>query len=295
MKNLFRLSLTAGLALALFAPFAAAQVGKKKIAITKIVATESVAKRMDKQGVGLSLDTVLDALDSQVQSRVQNTRRFEVLDRSDADALAKEAAAAGEAFAFNKADYILTIRVDGFNDRMEERKLASLGKTIRARTIEISAVAKVIEVATQKTVATANYKVSKRDSENRSTNTTERVGEGSDDLMTQAVGELALKFAMRTAEVVSPARVLSRRDNVVTINRNDESGVRVGQIWEVLALGEALTDPDTGETIQEEVFVGKIRITRVTAQYSQGEVVEDKGVDKNAVVRFAEEAPEAAE
>ena len=52
---------------------------------------------------------------------------------------ATESAAAGEAFNFNKADYLLTIRVDSFNDRMEERKLASLGKTIRARTIELNA------------------------------------------------------------------------------------------------------------------------------------------------------------
>ena len=35
-------------------------------------------------------------------------------------------------------------------DRLEERKLTSLGKTIRARTIELSAVAKITEVATQR-------------------------------------------------------------------------------------------------------------------------------------------------
>ena len=274
------------------APLAPAQegTGKKKLAITKMIATPALAARMKKQGVGLSLDSVIEALDSQVHDRVLNTRRFEILERSDADALATETAAAGQAFAFNKADYVMTIRVDSFNDRMEERKLASLGKTIRARTIELSAVAKITEVATQRAIASTNFKVSKRDSENRSENTTARVGEATDDLMIQAVSEMAQKIAVRTADVVSPARIIGRRDRIVTINRNDESGIQVGQTWEVFTLGDELVDPDTGDKTREEVRVGKVKVTRVTPQNSQAEILEDTGVDRGAVVHLMEEA-----
>ena len=273
-------------------PFAPAQesAGKKKLAITKIAATDALRKRMVNQGVELSLDSVLQALDSQVYDRLLNTRRFEILERSDADALAKESAAAGETFAFNKADYILTIRIDSFNDRMEERKLASLGKTIRARTIELSAVAKITEVTTQRAIASTNFKVSKRDSESRSDSTTARVGEGSDDLMIQAVSDMAVKIAVRTADVVSPARVIGKRDKVVTINRNDQSGIKIGQVWEVFALGDELVDPDTGDKTREEVHVGKVKITRVTPQNSQGEAIEDTGIDRGAIVRLSPDA-----
>ena len=274
--------------LCVMAPATRAQE-KKSLAITKIAATDALATRMKKQGVDLSLDSVLQALDSQVYDRILNTRRFQILERSDADALATEAGAAGGAFNFNQADYILTIRVDSFNDRMEERKLASLGKTIRARTIELYAVAKVTEVSTQRAVASANFRVSKRDSESRSANTTERVGEGSDDLMIQAVGEMAKKVAMRVADVVSPARVLAKRGSVVTINRNDESGIEVGQVWEVMILGEDLVDPDTGDVTREEVFVGTVKVTRVSPQNSQAQVLEDTGIDKGAVVRLLED------
>lgn len=282
-------------AFALLAPLARAQeaAGKKKLAITKITASPSVAARMGRQGVGLSLGTVLEALDSQVYDRVLNTRRFEVLERSDADALATEAAATGQAFAFNKADYIMTIRVDSFNDRLEERRLASLGKTVRARVIELSAVAKIVEASTQRAVASTNFKVSKRDSENRSENTTVRVGEGSDDLMIQAVSEMAQKIAVRAADAVSPARILNKRDRIVTINRNDQSGIAVGQVWEVFTLGDELTDPDTGEKSREEVLVGKVKVTRVTPQNSQAEIVEDTGIDRGAIVRLAEEETES--
>lgn len=287
-----RILLTLLTAFALLAPFTRAQeaAGKKKLAITKITASPSVAARMGKQGVGLSLSSVLEALDSQVYDRVLNTRRFELLERSDADALATEAAATGQAFAFNKSDYILTIRVDSFNDRTEERRLASLGKTVRARVIELSAVAKITEVATQRAVASTNFKVSKRDSENRSENTTVRVGEASDDLMIQAVGEMAQKIAVRAADVVSPARIIGKRDKIVTINRNDQSGIEVGQTWEVFTLGDELVDPDTGEKTREEVLVGKVRVNRVTPQNSQAEIVEDTGIDRGAVVRLAESA-----
>ena len=289
--KLGRITLLLTAAALLFAPALQAQdtPGKKKIAITKITATDAVGKRMSKQGVGLSLDSVLEALDSQVYDRILNTKRFEVLERSDADALAKESAAAGQAFAFNKADYILTIRVDSFNDRMEERKLASLGKTIRARTIELSAVAKITEVSTQRAIASTNFKILKRDSENRSENTSQRVGEGSDDLLIQAVSEMAQKIAGRAAEVISPARIIGKRDKIVTINRNDQSGIKVGQTWEVFVLGDEMVDPDTGDKSREEVLVGKVKVTRVTPQNSQAEAVEDTGIDKGAIVRLKDD------
>jgi curli biogenesis system outer membrane secretion channel CsgG len=290
-RHLFLLSV----ALLALVPLASAQAAKKKLAITKIAATEALTQRMQNQGVGLSLDSVLQAMDSQVYDRILNTRRFDILERSDADALAQEAGAAGAAFNFNQADYILTIRVDSFNDRMEERKLASLGKTIRARTVELSAVAKVTEVATQRAVASANFRVSKRDAENRSDNTTRRVGEGSDALMIEAVADVAQKIAMRVADVVSPARVMAKRDQTVTINRNDESGIKVGQVWEVLVLGEELEDFDTGDIIREEVYVGKVKVTRVTPQYSQAEIIEDTGIDRGAVVRLLEDVEAEAE
>jgi hypothetical protein len=295
MKTGRILSLFTALILLVAPALHAQEGGKKKLAVTKIAATDALTKRMAKQGVSLSLDTVLEALDAQVYDRVLNTRRFDLLQRSDADALATESGAAGEAFAFNKADYILTIRVDSFNDRMEERRLASLGKTVRARTIELSAVAMVTEVSTQRAITSTNFKVSKRDSENRSENTTERVGEGSDDLMIEAVREMAQKIAVRAADSVFPARVIGKRDRIVTINRNDQSGIKVGQVWEVFVQGDEMVDPDTGDVSREEVFVGSVKITRVTPQNSQAEAVEDTGIERGAVVRLSEDVEDVEE
>lgn len=269
--------------------------GKKKIAITKIAATDALKSRMAKQGVTLSLESVLQALDSQVYDRVLNTRRFDVLERSDADALATEAAATGSAFSFNQVDYLLTIRVDSFNDRLDTRKLASLGKTVSARTIELSAVAKITEVATQRAIASTNFTVTKRDAENRSASQIEKRGEASDELLIQAVREMAQKIASRAADAIYPARIIGKRDKTVTINRNDQSGVKVGQVWEAFIYGDELEDPDTGEVTREEVYVGTVKISRVTPQNSQALIEEDSGVDRGAVIRLKDDIEEEEE
>ncbi len=269
--------------------------GKKKIAITKIAATDALKARMAKQGVALSLDSVLQALDSQVYDRVLNTRRFDVLERSDADALATEAAATGSAFSFNQVDYLLTIRVDSFNDRVDTRKLASLGKTVSARTIELSAVAKITEVATQRAIASTNFMVTKREAENRSASQIEKRGEASDDLLNQATREMAQKIASRAADAIYPARIIGKRDKTVTINRNDQSGVKIGQVWEAFIYGDELEDPDTGEVTREEVYVGTVKISRVTPQNSQAVIEEDSGIDRGAVIRLKDDVEEEAE
>ncbi len=278
-----------------FTPFATAQTGggKKSIVITKITSTEAVAKRMCAQGVSLSIEQVLQALDSQVYDSIVNTRRFDVYDRSDADALLEEAGATGGTFIFSKADYVLTIRVDSFNDRQETRTFASLGKTMMQRSVEASAVAKVMVGSTGLVVGTANINVKVRDSEARSKNTVDRVGEASDDLINQATRELAKKLALRSVDFIYPARVIAKRDQVVTINRNDQSGIKVGQVWEVMIMGDDLVDPDTGDVMHEEVYVGKVKVTRVTPQYSQAEIVEDTGIDRGAVVRLIEDVDDS--
>ena len=283
--------------LALGAVFTGAAVAqdvpaKKKLAITKIAATDSVKARMAKQGVGLSLASVLDALDSQVYDRVLSTKRFEILERSDADALAKEAQAAGNAFQFQQADYVLTIRVDGFNDRMETRTLAALGKTITARVIELSAVAKITEVSTQRAIASTNFQVSRREADQLSANTVQKNGEESDILLTDITREMAQKIASRVADAVFPARIIGKRDKVVTINRNDTSGIKVGQVWEVFTLGDELVDPDTGDKSREEISVGTVKISRVTPQNSQAEILTDTGIDRLAVVRLKADVPD---
>jgi curli biogenesis system outer membrane secretion channel CsgG len=259
--------------------------GKKKIAITKITAGAALSTRMQQQGSGLSLQSVIESLDPQILDRIQSTKRFEVLERTDAGALAQEAAASGRVFAFNGADYVLTVSIDNFQDAVETRSFNGTGKSFTKRTIVLSAIAKISEVQTQKVLTTTNFEVTKSGVGENSKSTVAANGNTSDTLLTEATRDMSQRIADRVVDSIFPARIIGRRDKIVTINRNDTSPIAVGQTWEVFTLGQELTDPDTGEKSREEVLVGTIRVTRVTPQNSQAEVLEDNGVDVGAVIR----------
>jgi len=64
--------------------------------------------------------------------------------------LAQEAAASGRVFAFNGADYVLTVSIDNFQDAVETRSFNGTGKSFTKRTIVLSAIAKISEVQTRK-------------------------------------------------------------------------------------------------------------------------------------------------
>ena len=68
---------------------------------------------------------------------------------------------------------------------------------------EISAVAKITEVSTQRSISSANFSVTKYDSENRSENTVHAVGEQTDALMMDAV-DVFRKLGARVEPVALP-------------------------------------------------------------------------------------------
>lgn len=54
----------------------------------------------------------------------------------------------------------------------------------------------------------------------------------------------------------------------------------------MFALGEEITDPDTGEKLgRNEAEIGKIKITRVTAKLSYGDATEDNGIAISNITR----------
>jgi hypothetical protein len=72
----------------------------------------------------------------------------------------------------------------------------------------------------------------------------------------------------------------------ITINRGEGAGVAVGQTWTVFALGQEITDPDTGEKLgRNEAEIGTIKITRVTPKLSYGEATEDNGIGVGNIIR----------
>lgn len=260
--------------------------GLKKIAISDVRPIGSLVESVAESGRKNSLDRVVQSLDSQLMDRVQNTRKFEVLARSDMKSILKEADFTGGAFQPTEVDYLLVTTVGDFQDFAETREFAALGKSASWRVIRLGIVGKIYDGKTGKLIESTNIPVEMRDQTENGANSTKN-GDLSDALIQQVTFKAADLVAARVADVIYPARILSKLDRVVTISRGEGSGVATGQLWEVFALGEELIDPDTGASLgREELKVGQVRITRINPKTSQAEILSDNGIDKGAVLRL---------
>jgi len=263
--------------------------GIKTLGIAKIKANPAILANAAGANRRNSIDRMTQALDGQLISAVQQTRKFTVLARSDSDALIEEAGATGKTFSFGDADYLLVVSVDDFQDFIQTAEFRALGKTATKRVIRFSAVGKIYETKSNKLLESANFQSRNFDTEELLANSASTGGELSDALLVALTRDMSEQIAQRVADVVYPAKIMAKTGKVVTINRGDGTGIATGQLWEVFALGEELIDPDTNVSLgREEMSVGKVRITRVTPKTAQAEINgEDLGIDKGAVVRRA--------
>jgi len=264
--------------------------GLKKLAISDVKITPGLVDSTDAARRKTSLDRVSQALDSQLIDRIQATRKFEIIGRSDMASLLKEADFSGGSFKVSGVDYLLVTTIDDFQDHKETKTFAALGKTVDIRTVRFATVGKIYDAKSGKLIESTNFSIISSQPDDTSGNNV-RSGDLSDALLRTICKDMAEKVAVRVADVIFPARVISKLDKQVTINRGEGSGVAVGQLWNVFALGQELVDPDTGAVLgREEMQVGKVRVTQVNPKTSLAEIVEDKGIDKLAVLRLPQEA-----
>jgi len=303
-------------------PLLATAQDKATIAISSIKPTASLSSAMNtrtivtsdvKDATGpakrevLNFDTkqelnrIIESLDSQLIDRVNATRKFDVLSRSDlADVLkeqdlgasgnvdAKTAAKAGKLAG---AKYLLVATVDDFDDYIEKASFAGTGQTATKRVFRFSIVGKLYDSTTGKLIESANFQTGNDEFKliQMDRNYTEKNGELSDEMMVAISRSMAEKIATHLADVIFPAKVLTKRDSVVTINRGEGGGVAEGDVFNVFALGEELIDPDTKESLgREEVKVGKVKISQVNPKTSLAQILEDTGIDKGAVLHKAQ-------
>jgi curli biogenesis system outer membrane secretion channel CsgG len=273
-------------------PFAAlAQEGKATLCVSSVTPTPSLKAAMTAAGKALSLGRVVEAFDSQLVSAINTTRKFDIVGRSDLKDILKEqelgasgnvdVKTAAQAGKLAGAQYLLVTTIDDFEDSTEKMEFKTLKLVGLKRKIRLS------DSTTGTLLESANIQTDRKDERSDATELNKNA-ELTDALLLEAVKETAERIANRVADVIFPARVLAKRDNEVTINRGEGAGVAVGQVWNVFALGEELIDPDTKESLgREEIYVGKVRVVSLTPKTCKAEILEDRGIDKGAVLRPA--------
>ena len=266
---------------------APAAPGLKKIGISDVKPTPAIVAKAESNGTRNSIERIVQGLDSQLIDRVHSTRKFDVIARSDLSSILKEHDFTGGTFKVSGVDYLLVTSIDDFQDYSETRLFPAIGKSASWRIIRLSAVGKIYETATGRLLESANFPLEIRDQEENASNDRKN-GELSDRLLEDITNQMADKIANRVVDVIYPARVIAKMDKQVTINRGDGTDIAVGQVWNVYALGQELVDPDTGASLgREELRVGQVRIRRITPKFSVADILEDTGIDMNAILRPA--------
>jgi curli biogenesis system outer membrane secretion channel CsgG len=287
------------LAAALLPVLASAQEGKATIAVSSIKPTPSLdaSVKPDKK---LEMGRIIESLNSQLIDRINATRKFDVVGRSDLNDILNEqdlgasgnvdAKTAAKAGKLTGATFLLVTTVDDFQDYVETATFAGTDRSATKRVFRLSVVGKLYDSSTGKLIESANLQTGndafKDISENRSYSVKD--GNLTDEMMVAVARDLAQKIANHFADVIFPAKVLVRRDKEVTINRGEGGGVAVGDTFNAFALGQELIDPDTKESLgREEVRVGKVKITQVNPKTSTAEILDDTGINTGAILRKA--------
>lgn len=225
-------------------------------------------------GKGASLGRVAQAMDGQLMDRFQNTRKFQLVARSDIEQLIQEQGVkkAGEIAG---AQYLLSISLDDFQDYASDQKAKTVDVRKQHRTIRLLAVAKIYNTDDGRVLETANIPVEVSDSALKTGAVTEN-GDLTDRLLLLAARESASQIANRVIDVIYPARVLARSGQEVTINRGDGTIISVGQRWVVRGPDTKESDPDTGVEIPiPGPAIGKVRITEVKPLVSLGQIEDE--------------------
>lgn len=272
---------------------------KETIGVTAVKPTQAILQNVDRAGKRISLDRVLQSMNGQLIDRINATRKFQVVARSDLDEIVKEQdftssgnvdlndKSAAQQFKIAGVKYLVVATVDDFQDYNEVATFQGTGRSATKRVIRLSCVGKIYDSTTGKLLESTNFQISNKDvSENKTYSV--RDSNLNEDLLVAIAREMSGKIANRVADVIFPPKVLSKRDKQITINRGDGTDIAVGQIWNVFTLGEELIDPDTRESLgREEILTGKVKIIGVLPKTSTAEIIEDLGIDKEAVLRKA--------
>ncbi len=294
MKNYLSIFALAGV---LTLPVISSAQEKSTLAIASIKPTPSLAgaTKPDKKA---EMNRIIESLDSQLIDRVNATRKFDIVGRSDLNEVIKEqdlgasgnvdAKTAAKAGKLTGAKYLLVATVDDFQDYVEKATFEGTGRQATKRVFRFSIIGKIYDSTTGKLLESANFQTGndafKQIQQER--NYSVKDGELSDEMMVAVSRTMAEKIANRVADVIFPAKILIKRDTQVTINRGEGAGVAVGDVFNVFALGEALIDPDTKESLgREEVKVGKVKIAEVDPKFSKADVLEDTGITTGAILR----------
>lgn len=269
------------------------QAQLETLGIGEVKATPALLRALENNGKSTSLERLSQALESQLTDSFHATRKFKIVSRADLQSVLKERdlnsssgdAATVEQFKLAATKYVLITTIDDYEDLNETATFAGAGNSATRRLIRLSAVGKLYETSSGKLVESAPFQTTNSNVAEVRTYTT-KDGNLNDELLITSARGMAWKLASRMTDAIYPAKVVSKSDKQLMLNRGDGTDIAVGEVWNAYKVGEEIIDPDTKESLgREEFLVGKVKIVAINPKTSSAEILEDSGIAVGSVLR----------
>jgi hypothetical protein len=209
-----------------------------------------------------------------------NTRKFDMLERANLDALVKEMEFGESEYAdptkvaqigkLSGADYAVIPEIRYLEIDRRAVNVPYVGGQQVTLECKLATTMRTIDVATGRIISSSVDEVEKKVRPRQ--NSTMRIAV--QDLFADAFKEIAIREASNIADVAYPIRVMSIEGDTVMLNRG-RGALLNGEELKVYSTGEMLIDPDTRENLgYHEAYVGKIQVTEIGQRTSKAVIVE---------------------
>ena len=178
------------------------------IGVGAVKPTTALVQSVERSDKKVEMERVIQSLDGQLIDRINATRKFQVVARSDLDDILKEQGfassgnvdlndkSAAQQFKLAGAKYILVTTVDDFQDYNEVATFQGTGRSATKRVIRLSCVGKIYDSTTGKLLESTNFQISNKDvSENKTYSV--RDSNLNEDLLVTIAREMSGKIANR--------------------------------------------------------------------------------------------------
>jgi len=265
----------------------AAEPTLKTIYIAPVTTNAALEIKTEKKGKALDIGQVVSGLQNRLNAAFTRTKKFNVIDDKSAGRMDErgqlqrnvpgvyDTKTVPKEGKFKAAGFAVLVEVDHFLDSAVEATFADGGRGYRRR-MQVSGVVKITSTETLEQLDSSDIMSEVKDV------ITLPAGEviekeRLEELLPGLLKDFSEKVVQATESSVYPMKVLDVTDGVVTINRNDRSGLQEGEVLTVLGPPKTFKDEDSGQMVKAPgAYLGKVKITLMTPQLSQAQILEEK-------------------
>ena len=250
-------------------------VQKYRVAVSDLVISPGVP---EKQATIVRNSSLI----ADVENAIRNGRKFELLTRRGAamEAIRKEqefaksglaAADAAEEGQMANAQSLVQVEVTQFSFGRSSSRVPNTEKYRVSDHCRLELSVQIIDTSRGSVTAAFPIKVSTSSGSSMAN----KVGAANSVIMDQALEKAAGVLANMLSDTIFPIQVMTVKGKRLWVNRGNDSGLKVGDVFDVFEPGEELIDPQTGESLgSAEMEVGKARVVRINPKVTVVEMTE---------------------